>query len=218
MALRAIPSGDERDKDVANAIRFAVDHGARIINMSFGKMISPSRDFVSQAVRYAEEKGVLIVHAAGNNSLDRDDVSNRVFPNRANVNAGADATNWIEVAASTETLGANLAADFSNYGLKSVDLFARGAEILSCIPGNRYMSISGTSMAAPEVTGVAALILSQHPELTPAQIRDLLMVSGRRYPGQQVVTPGTLDILIDFTKLSISGSILDAFAALLMAK
>ena len=205
MAIRAVPDGDERDKDVANGVRYAVDNGARIINMSFGKGYSPNQDYVEAAMRYAEAKGVLLVHAAGNDGQDIDVAPH--FPVKP-----ASAGHWIEVGASSEKKGDYLAASFSNYGQKTVDLFAPGEDIYSAIPGNGYMPMSGTSMAAPEVAGVAALILSQFPFLSASELRGLLMETVTLYPNLQVIRPGT-DTTAPFAALSVSGGIVNALSA-----
>jgi len=210
MAVRAVPNGDERDKDVANAIRYAADNGAHIINMSFGKSYSPQKRAVDEAVRYAEAKGVLIVHAAGNSGEDVDTADN--FP-RAVYSDGQRAANWLEVGASGWTDGAELAADFSNYGAKSVDVFAPGVDIGSTLPNGRYGELDGTSMAAPVVSGVAALVWSFYPDLTAAQLRDVLVSTARRYPNQTVTRPGSED-RVPFASLSVTGGIVDAYAAL----
>ena len=124
MMVRAVPDGDERDKDIANAIRFAVDHGARVINMSFGKGYSPEKFAVDEAVRYADAHNVLMVHAAGNDGQDL--ASHPNFPTPAYADSG-HARNWIEVGASSWQGGDTLAASFSNYGHDQVDVFgARG--------------------------------------------------------------------------------------------
>ena len=162
MAVRAVPDGDERDKDVANAIRYAVDNGAQIINMSFGKGFSPQKSAVDAAVQYATEKGVLLIHAAGNDGNDLGVEEN--YPNRTYLSGGTSQL-WIEVGASSWKGADHLAADFSNYGRAQVDLFAPGDNILSTAPGNKYEAASGTSFAAPVVSGIAALIMAYHPEL-----------------------------------------------------
>src|SRR5690606_36908035 len=147
-----VPNGDERDKDVANGIRYAVDNGAKIINMSFGKAFSPYKKVVDEAVRYAESKGVLLVHAAGNSNQNNDTAGN--FPNRKDrANPGAEFSNWLQIGASSFKKGLTLPADFSNYGKKSVDLFAPGVDILSTTPDNKYDTYSGTSMASPTAAG-----------------------------------------------------------------
>ena len=163
MSVRAIPDGDERDKDVALAIRYAVDNGANVINMSFGKDFSPHKDFVDDAVRYAEAHNVLLIHAAGNDANDLDTIPS--YPmNR--LNDGTMVTNWITVGASSKNQDKDLPGVFSNYGKESVDLFAPGVNMISLYPGNLYDMGDGTSFAAPVVSGVAALILSYHPDLS----------------------------------------------------
>ncbi len=212
MSVRMLPNGDERDKDVANAIRYAVDNGAMIVNMSFGKGFSPNKDVVDEAVRYAEQKGVILVHAAGNDSQDID--VQKDFPSRYYLD-GKEAKNWLEVGASSWNSDENLVADFSNYGKKSVDVFSPGVDIYATIPGNQYKSMSGTSMAAPTATGVAALLLSYFPELSSLQIIDILKKSGRRFDGLKVEKPGGGKT--DFNALSNSGGLVNAYEALRMA-
>ncbi|MGH7505769.1 MAG: S8 family peptidase, partial [Longimicrobiales bacterium] len=177
MAVRAVPDGDERDKDVANAIRYAADNGAQIINMSFGKAYSPEKALVDEAVRYAESKGVLFIHAAGNDGEDL--AQTESYPTRAFLDGGT-ATNWIEVGASSWK-GDSLAAAFSNYGAAQVDLFAPGVDILSTVPGGGYERQDGTSMAAPVVTGVAALIMAYYPRLDAAGVKRVLLESATSY-------------------------------------
>ena len=176
MPIRAVPDGDEHDKDIANAIRYAVDNGAWVINMSFGKSFSPEKSWVDEAVKYAAEKGVLLVHAAGNDAKNIDVEDN--FPSKNyNNDTLQPFSNWITVGAS----GANekeLAAPFSNYGKREVDVFAPGVRIYSTLPGgNTYGEKDGTSMASPVVAGLAALLLSYYPELTPEQVIDILKKS-----------------------------------------
>src|SRR5690606_34694344 len=151
MVVRTVPNGDERDKDVANAIRYAVDNGAHIINMSFGKAYSPFKNVVDAAVRYAEERGVLLVHAAGNDAKDL--ATEKNFPNRYYLN-GDTAKNWIEVGASSWEGRDRLASSFSNFGAAQVDVFAPGSDVTSTSPGNEYDAASGTSFAAPVVSGI----------------------------------------------------------------
>ena len=174
MSVRSTPNGDERDKDVALSIYYAVDNGADIINMSFGKDFSPQKQFVDDAVRYAEEKGVLLVHAAGN-SGENIDVTER-FPSDRYLD-GSEPTNWINVGASSNLLNEEVAAIFSNYGQKYVDLFAPGVNIISADTTNTYSMNDGTSLAAPVVSGIAALVLSYYPDLEPEELIDILMSS-----------------------------------------
>lgn len=216
MGLRAVPDGDERDKDVANAIRYAVDNGAHIINMSFGKGWSPNKPLVDAAVRYAESKGVLLVHAAGNDGEDIDVTPN--FPN-AVLADGTRARLWIEVGASSWKGGTEVAASFSNYGKTRVDLFAPGADIYSTVPGGEYARESGTSMAAPVVSGVAALLMAYYPELTAADVREILMASVTKLGDVTVQPPGAPPTArVTFGELSVTGGIVNAYDAVKMAE
>jgi subtilisin family serine protease len=172
MMIRAVPDGDEYDKDIALAIVYAVDNGAKVINMSFGKSFSPEKKWVDEAIRYAESKDVLLVHAAGNESHDVDVVDN--FPNPDLITFNSTATNFITVGASGDPHvgGGKLVADFSNYGKTTVDVFAPGVKIYSTLPGgNQYGFLNGTSFSSPIVTGIAALIRSYYPELSASQVK-----------------------------------------------
>ncbi|MFM6935341.1 MAG: S8 family peptidase [Flavobacteriales bacterium] len=179
MVVRAVPNGDERDKDVANAIYYAVDNGATVINMSFGKYYTPNKAAVDAAIRYAESKDVLLVHAAGNDAKNKDVEDS--YPTRI-MNDGKWASNWIDVGASSSAKkGKKLLADFSNYGQHSVDFFAPGVDIYSTVPDAKYEDASGTSMACPATAGVAAIIRGYFPELTAAQVREVLMQTSVKY-------------------------------------
>ena len=217
MAVRAVPDGDEYDKDVALAIRYAVDNGAKVINMSFGKSYSPNATWVYDAIKYAESKDVLLVHAAGNDASDIDTVEN--FPNDSKDKLVEFADNVLTIGAMTRHFDKNLVATFSNYGKKNVDIFAPGLEIYSTVPKNDYESIQGTSMAAPEVAGVAALVRSYYPKLTASQVKHIIMDSGIEF--HREVTKPTEDNIIpkkvNFDNLSVSGRILNAYNALVMA-
>ena len=217
MAVRAVPDGDERDKDVANAIRYAADNGAQIINMSFGKSRSPRKGAVDEAVKYAESKGVLMIHAAGNDGADLASAEN--YPTPAYQGGGA-ATSWIEVGASSWKGGSDLAATFSNYGGQQVDLFAPGVDILSTVPGGGYKRESGTSMAAPVVSGVAALLMSYYPQLTAADVKRIILESATRYTNLRVAQPGGAPgaALVPFSTLSATGAVLNAYEAVRMAE
>ncbi len=214
MMIRTVPDGDERDKDVANAIRYAVDNGAQIISMSFGKAYSPYKVAVDDAVKYADAHGVLMVHAAGNDGANLATAKN--FPN-PNYLDGGHPTLWIEVGASSWKGGDKLAAEFSNYGQQQVDLFAPGVDILSTVPGNKYQRESGTSMAAPVVTGVAALVMSYYPNLSAADVKKILVASTSKYPNQIVSKPGEGKDQVPFGTLSITGGIVNAYNAIRMA-
>lgn len=215
MVLRAVPDGDERDKDVANAIRYAADNGAKIINMSFGKSYSPHKLVVDSAMAYAESKGVLMVHAAGNSSRNNDKSNN--FPNPVYEETRERCTLWIEVGANTP-FADSLAADFTNYGRKSVDIFAPGYEIYSTMPDDTYSSSSGTSMAAPVVSGVAALVWSHCPELKATDIQEIITNSFAWYGKMKVKRPGKKPKNVRFKKLSRTGGVVNAYNALKMAE
>ena len=207
MAIRAVPDGDERDKDIALAIRYAVDNGARIINMSFGKYFSPGKEWVDDAIRYAAEHDVLMVHAAGNESRNLDSVSN--YP-VAEYNAGGrNSCCFITVGANAGGPDSLILARFSNYGKKQVDLFAPGVKIYSSLPGNQYATYSGTSMAAPVVAGVAALLLEYYPQLSARQLKFILMSSVMKLPHKQIKWAAT-DSAIDFDRLSVTGGVVNA--------
>jgi subtilisin family serine protease len=214
MAIRAVPNGDERDKDIANAIYYAVDNGADIINMSFGKSYSPGKKAVDKAVKYAEKKGVVLIHAAGNSSKETSSSNN--FPNRYFTKKG-EASNWIEVGASGWQSDQTLAAEFSNFSQTGVDLFAPGVDIYSTTPGSTYENNSGTSMAAPTVAGVAALVLAYYPELKASQVKEILKASVYDRADQEVVKPGSED-LVRFSQLSSTGGVVNAYKALQLAE
>jgi len=217
MSIRAVPDGDERDKDIANAIRYAVDNGARIINMSFGKNLSPDKAVVDDAIRYAEQKGVLLVHAAGNDHKDVDTEEN--FPRKDAADKRTAALTWLEIGALSWKSGEDAVATFSNYGKKSVDIFSPGVDIYSTTPSQKYEDLDGTSMAAPVVSGVAALLLSYFPHLTAAQLRDIIVKSSVKMPKAKVKKPGAEegDGLVEFGELSVTGGVVNAFEAVKMA-
>ena len=215
MAIRAVPDGDEYDKDVALAIRYAVDNGAKVVNMSFGKGYSPNAEWVYDAIKYAADKDVLLVHAAGNDSSNSDTEDS--YPNDSKDKLNEFADNVITVGAMTRHFDENLVASFSNYGKNNVDIFAPGLEIYSTYPKNSYESIQGTSMASPEVAGVAALIRSYYPNLSASQVKKIIMNSGIEFNGE-VIKPGSSEDKINFTELSVSGKILNAYNALIMAE
>ena len=219
MVIRCVPAGDERDKDVANSIRYAVDNGAKIINMSFGKSYSPNKDIVDEAVAYAESKGVLLIHAAGNDSKNVDKADN--FPTKKYLN-GKSCKTWIEVGASGDT-PSQLAAPFTNYGKKSVDVFAPGVDIFSTYTGDSYKKESGTSMASPVTAGVAAAVWSFYPNLTALQLKEILLKSAVPYKKTNVTLPGSESEenpegkKIAFGKLSKTGGVVNLYKALEMA-
>lgn len=212
MALRTVPDGDERDKDVANAIRYAVDNGARIINMSFGKDISPRQDVVEAAALYAAERGVLLVHASGNDGADIEEADN--FPTPYTMDGGR-VPSWLEVGASTDDTG-SLAATFSNYGQSRVDLFAPGGQVTSLAPGGGVQTADGTSFASPVVAGVAALVMAYFPDFSAEEVRQILMDSAIRYTSDTALPGGEGDF-VPFTQLSSTGGVVNAAAAVRLA-
>lgn len=215
MILRTVPNGDERDKDVANAIRYAVQNGANVINMSFGKSFSPQKEYVDDAVRYADSSGVLMIHGAGNDGYDVDVKKN--YPNKYYADSTGYAMNWITVGASTPAKELNIAADFSNYGKNNVDVFAPGVSIYSTVPNNEYEFLNGTSMAAPVVTGLAALIMSYYPELTSEQVKRIIFDSAEPL-FDEIQKPGSQIEYVPFSSLSASGGIVNALRAVQLAE
>lgn len=215
MAVRCVPNGDERDKDVANAIRYAVDNGATILNMSFGKKFSWDKKIVDDAVKYAESKGVLLMHAAGNDHVDIDVETH--YPCKK-FEDGKEASNFMDVGALSWKPDDKVVAKFSNYGKKTVDIFAPGVDIYSTTPKNGYKDASGTSMATPVACGVAAVLKSYYPHLTPKQIKTILIKSSlKTYKGKKVIKPGTKDELVKFESLGKNGGIVNLYEAVKMA-
>ena len=196
MIIRAVPEGDEYDKDVASAIRYAVDNGAKVINMSLGKYTSPDAGMVNDAIAYAAKKDVLLVQAAGNNKKDIDTIA--YFPS-AKDKVGHTFANYIRVGASDKQ---GKICSFSNYGKNKVDIFAPGTEITSVTLGNEYTESQGTSIAAPVVTAVAAMIRACFPKLKASQVKEILIRSAR--PMQE-------------KGLCASGGIIDALQAVKLA-
>lgn len=220
MAVRAVPDGDEYDKDVALGLRYAVDNGAKIINTSFGKGFSPKKEWVFEAIQYAASKDVLIVNAAGNdgNNIDFE----KVFPIDTRDLKTEISDNFLTVGAMSANYDENLPASFSNYGKINVDVFAPGVQIYSTTPENEYAKFSGTSMAAPSAAGVAALIRSYYPKLSASQVKHILMNSGTLI-NFEVIKPGSRSWekpngeKVPFSDLSVSGRIVNAYNALKMA-
>lgn len=210
MAVRAVPNGDERDKDVANAIRYAVDNGAQIINMSFGKDYSPWIDVVEDAIQYAEEQGVLLVHAAGNDGRDLSQGYN--YPDHRHRDPDTPEL-WIEVGASSWQGPDSLAASFSNYGSEQVHVFAPGVAIYTASPGNAYEPSDGTSVAAPVVSGIAGMLMAYFPELSAFEVRTIILETATDIGANVVVRPGAPDQTVPFGELSVTGGIVNAAAA-----
>lgn len=215
LTVRAVPMGDEYDKDIALGIRYAVDNGAKVINGSFGKGFSPHKQWVYDAIKYAESKDVLIVHAAGNDSKDVD-IENH-FPNDSDDNITEFADNMITIGALNFENGTKTVARFSNYGKINVDVFAPGVKIYATIPNNLYKYLQGTSMAAPNAAGVAALIRSYYPKLSAQQVKHILIDSGVTISAN-VIVGGKTDDIRPFANLSKSGKIVNAYNALLLAE
>ena len=212
MVLRAVPDGDERDKDVANSIRYAADNGAHIINMSFGKGFSWDKKVVDDAVAYATAKGVLLVHAAGNESINVDKEDR--FPTKYYQSGGSSST-WFNIGAGSWKKAPQQVGGFSNYGKKNVDLFSPGVAIYSTIPDSKYDNAQGTSMAAPTAAGVAAVLMSYYPKMTAQDVISVLMKSAVKTK-EKVVLPGD-EKTVKFSSLSKSGGRIDLYRAVLMA-
>jgi subtilisin family serine protease len=190
-----------------------VDNGAKVINMSFGKGYSPEKKWVDEAVRYAESKGVLMVHAAGNDAKNLDTTFNYPTPLLMD---GKRPNNWITVGASGDPKAGGLTANFSNYGKNEVDVFAPGVKIYATVPGgNTYQNLQGTSMASPVVAGLAAFILEYYPDLSAAQVKMVIEKSSKN-PGIKVNNPGT-DEPADLNELSKFGGIVNAYEAIKLA-
>jgi subtilisin family serine protease len=218
MVLRAVPDGDEYDKDIALAIRYAVDNGANIINMSFGKSFSPHKKFVDEALQYAGVNNVLVVHSAGNDANNIDETEQ--YPSKA-FSDGTVAPNYLTVGATTAKRDDFFVADFSNYGRKNVDLFAPGVDIVSLYPDNKYNSGSGTSFSSPVVSGVAALVWSYYPELKASEIKEILLQSVTRYEKLKVYYPtdeGKKNKMVKFKHLSQTGGTVNAYNAMQLAE
>ena len=215
MAVRCVPNGDEYDKDIALGIRYAVDNGAKVINGSFGKNYSPHKQWVYDAIKYAESKDVLFVHAAGNDAKDIDVEAN--FPNDSDDKKIEFAGNVITVGALNYEYGEKVIADFSNYGKLNVDVYSPGVQIYATTPNNAYKYEQGTSMAAPNVAGVAALIRSYFPNLSAKEVKNILMNSGTSIP-ENVVVGGNTDDKRLFDSLSKSGKIVNAYSAFKLAE
>jgi cell wall-associated protease len=215
MAIRAVPNGDEYDKDIALAIRYAVDNGAKVINGSFGKSYSPNKQWVFDAIKYAEKKDVLFVHASGNDGNDIDLEKNINFPNDSEDNKIEFASNVLTVGALNNVYGQTVVAPFSNYGTINVDVYAPGMEIYASVPNNKYKYEQGTSMASPNAAGVAALVRSYYPKLSAKQVKQILMDSGTSLPAS--VELGENNDKKSAADTSKSGKMINAYNALILA-
>lgn len=216
MPIKAVPDGDEYDKDIANAIHFAVDHGAKVVNMSFGKKISPHKAWVDEAFKYAAAHNVLLVMAAGNDNQDVD--AKPSFPNdQFEDGSGTDAANMINVGASSAKPNEKLAATFSNYGQKNVDVFAPGVKVTSIDKDAEFDTADGTSFASPITAGVAALLLEYYPNLSARQVKEIILKSAVSLKGTMVLKPGSTTEKVDFATLSKTGGIVNAYRAVQIA-
>ncbi|SDR91742.1 S8 family peptidase [Christiangramia echinicola] len=215
LVVRAVPDGDEYDKDIALGIRYAVDNGAKVINTSFGKYFSTNPEWVIDAIKYAADNDVLIVNAAGNEGLDLD--TNRVYPNDQDpTNTSEIADNFLTVGALNYEYGSGLVAEFSNYGKSNVDVFAPGTKIWSTTPNNEYEYLQGTSMASPAVAGIAAIIRGYYPQLSASQVKQVIMDSGLT-TNATVIVGGDRSNTKKFESLSTSGKMANLYNALILA-
>ncbi len=215
MVVRAVPDGDEYDKDIALAIRYAVDNGAKVINTSFGKYYSPHPQWVWDAIKYASDNDVLIVNAAGNDGIDLDKV--QVYPNDQKVGSATEISDtFLTVGALNYEYGSELIASFSNYGKTSVDVFSPGVKIWSTTPLNTYEFLQGTSMASPAAAGVAAMIRSYFPKLSAKQVKQIMMASGLA-SNATVILGGDDSNTDKFSNISTSGRMVNLYNALIMA-
>lgn len=213
MVLRAVPNGDEYDKDIALAIRYAVDNGAKVINMSFGKGYSTHQKEVFEAFQYADSKGVLLIHAAGNDNANIDTDPN--FPTSLYSFQKVKLDLFLTIGSCTKNAKEDLPSSFSNYGQTKVDVFAPGSEIYNSIPQSEYKILQGTSMAAPMVAGVAALLASYFPTLTMNEIKDIILKSSKSFKGTKQHKPGSEE-LVDFASLSVTGGVVNVYNAVKM--
>lgn len=222
LTVRAVPDGDEYDKDIALAIRYAVDNGAKVINGSFGKSFSPQKKWVYEAIKYAAKKDVLIVHAAGNDGYNIDETKNINYPNDSEDNIKEFADNVITIGAINKQYGETVVAPFSNFGKINVDVFAPGEEIYATVPNNKYKYLQGTSMASPNAAGVAALIRSYYPKLKASQVKHILMDSGVALPSKVILgenpNPDEKPVAVSSAESSKTAKMVNAYNALILAE
>jgi subtilisin family serine protease len=219
MLIRAIPFGDEYDKDVALAIKYAVDNGANIINMGFGKKVSIHPEWVADAMAYAEKKNVLIVHAAGDMSANIDVDKDKLYPN-ATMCRKKVLKNFITVGASSVN-GSIMRT--SNYGKSSVDIFAPGEKIYATAVGDNYKLCNGTGMASALVTGIAAMVMSYYPNLKATQVKNVIVRSAVAQRGEkeqllQNSKSVSSNAKMDFRNISVGGGIVSAYEAMKLAE
>ncbi|OIV42598.1 S8 family peptidase [Flavobacterium johnsoniae] len=222
LTVRAVPDGDEYDKDIALAIRYAVDNGAKVINGSFGKSFSPQKKWVYEAIKYAAKKDVLIVHAAGNDGYNIDETKNINYPNDSEDNVKEFTDNVITIGAINKQYGETVVAPFSNFGKINVDVFAPGEEIYATVPNNKYKYLQGTSMASPNAAGVAALIRSYYPKLKASQVKNILMDSGVALPSKVILgenpNPDQQPVAVSSVESSKTAKMVNAYNALILAE
>lgn len=219
MSIRVVPNGDERDKDVANGIRYAVDNGAKIINMSFGKGYVYNKKIVDEAVKYAVEKDVLLIHAAGNDGKNVDITQNyptKYYTDSLNATTG-EASSWITVGATGWKIDSDLLAEFSNYGYKSVDVFAPGVSINSTVSDSKYKDQQGTSMAAPVVAGLASILRAYYPSLNANEVKDIILKSVTKVDQKVKVQQDGSTKKVYLDEISVSGGIVNAYNAIVEA-
>lgn len=220
MSVRAVPDGDEYDKDIALGIRYAADNGAKVINGSFGKYFAQNSQWVMDAIKYAEKKDVLIVVAAGNDSMDLNPATGeeiKRYPNdRIEGTKTEVADNFLVVGALNPSFGEKMVANFSNFGNVDVDVFAPGVKIYATVPHGKYEYLQGTSMASPNAAGVAAMIRSYYPNLKAAQVKKIMMDSGVAV-NKEVIVSGDKDDKRNFKDISTSGKFVNLYNALIMA-
>ncbi len=210
MGVRVVPDGDEYDKDIALGIRYAVNNGAKIINMSFGKSFSPEQAWVDSAIRYAASKDVLIIHSAGNESYDLNNKT--VYPSPYSSSFNNKAINMITVGASSDPIIAeSLLTDFSNYGNQIVDLFSPGNKIYSSLPNQTYGFTNGTSMSAPILSHIAAIVRAYFPKLSAIEVKAILLQSCWKPEDENSIFPiPQKDQSKKLKELSAEGGIINA--------
>jgi len=192
MAIRTVPdAADETDVDIVESFLYAAEHGASIINCSFGKSNNEGGMIVNETIDHIGQTYGTLVFAAAGNDYGRDIDVNKAYP-------ASFPSDFLVVVASTTKRGKM--SSFSNVGIKSVDIAAPGSAIYSTMPGNRYKSMSGTSMATPTSVGVAAEILSNFPSMSGLALKKILMSSVTKVRG--------------FDKKMVSGGRVDLFKAL----
>ncbi|GAA4275989.1 S8 family peptidase [Aquimarina mytili] len=219
MPLCISANGDEFDKDIALAIRYAVDNGAKIINMSSGKQFSMNRQWVNDAIKYAAKKDVLFITSAGNSGLNLDDKEHNYYPNDINTDGSEISDNFMMIGASSYTLNKRLIYYKTNHGKNNVDLFAPGYKVYTTLPNNKYRYSRGTSAATPIVSGIAALIRSHYPDLSASQVKEILMKSGISYNiDVEIILDDDTKKMVPFSSLSKSGKVVNAYNALLLAE